>query len=163
MINQSDHGIFMFAVDLGFKWHWQRWTLGQRWIHSGKIIPFIYSEFTYFAYTWEASNVDNFENVLFCRPCILFIVQWKKSLSQLRCRSPSSPRLKGKKLQVLCQAPWQCCLLCQGLWLAQDLSRSHCEALLHWLMLRCSAQALWASLRNTPLGPAPRYVTALVH
>lgn len=112
---------------------------------------------------WEASNVDHFKNVLFCRPCILFIVQWKRSLSQWRCRIPSSPRLKGRKLQVLCQAPWRCCLLCQGLWLAKDLSRSRCEALLRWLMLRFSAKALWASLRNTPLGPAPRYVTALIH
>lgn len=156
----------MFAVDLGFKWHWQKWTLGQRWIHSGKIIPFIYSKFNYLAYMWEASNIDNFKMYwmfFFCRPCTLFIAQWKRNLSQLHCQIPSFPHLKGRKLQVLCQVLWQCCLLCQGLWLAQDLSRSHCEALLHWIMLPFSAQALSASLRNTPLGPARRYVTALIH
>lgn len=148
--------VFLFAVDLGFKWRWQRWTLGQRWIHSGKTT-------LYLLCVQLLRSFSDIFSVMFCRPCILFIVQWKRNLSQLRCQIPSSPHLKGKKLQVLCQALWQCCLLCQGLWLAQVLARSHCEALLHWIMLPFSAQALSASLRNTPLGPARRYVTAPIH
>lgn len=41
LLNLVCPGIYSVSLDLGLKRCWQRWTFGQRWIHSGKLLPFL--------------------------------------------------------------------------------------------------------------------------
>lgn len=100
-------------------------------------------------------------SIMSSRPCILCIVPWRRSPSQLPYPLPLSPLRKGRKFLVLCQALWQCYLLFPVSWVAQFHIRSLWEALLLPTVLPSSAPTLWTSLQNTPLSPAQRYVVSL--